>query len=85
MQRSGAPDVRIKYFDVPPLEGGADLRRAEPMWAMLDPPPSANWVDLFHELIDEADHFSEQLTRGSIKGAWCLRQMPRERPGPASS
>jgi len=55
MQRSGAPDVRVKYFDVPPLEGGADLRRAEPMWAILDPPPSANWTDLFHDLVAEAD------------------------------
>jgi len=55
MQRSGAPDIRVKYFDVPPFEGSADLRRAEPLWAILDPAPSANWTDLFHEMVEEAD------------------------------
>jgi hypothetical protein len=55
MQPSGTLDVRVKCFDVPPLEGGADLRRAEPMWAILDPPPSPNWTDLFHDLVAEAD------------------------------
>lgn len=43
MQRSGGPDIKVKYFDVPPLDPSADLRRSEPMRAVLDPEPGSNW------------------------------------------
>jgi hypothetical protein len=31
MRRSGGPDIKVKYFDVSPLDPGADLRPTEPM------------------------------------------------------
>lgn len=55
MQRSGGPDIKVKYFDVPPLDTTADLRRSEPMRAVLEPEPGANWADLFYELLQTAD------------------------------
>jgi len=55
MQRSGGPDIKVKYFDVPPLDPTADLRRTEPMRAVLEPVPGANWVDIFYELLHTAD------------------------------
>ena len=51
MQRSGGPDIKVRYFDVPPLDLSADLRRSEPMRAVLEPEPGSNWVDLFYEFI----------------------------------
>ncbi|SEN09654.1 hypothetical protein SAMN02800694_2758 [Luteibacter sp. UNCMF331Sha3.1] len=55
MQRQGGPDVRVKYFDVPPFDPSADLRDREPMRAILEPAPSSNWVDVFVELLETAD------------------------------
>nr|WP_063573074.1 hypothetical protein [Luteibacter rhizovicinus] len=55
MQRSGGPDIRVKYFDVPPLDPTADLRRTEPMRAVLEPEPGGNWTDVFYELLGTAD------------------------------
>ena len=55
MQRSGGPDIKVKYFDVPPLDPIADPRRSEPMRAVLEPVPGANWVDIFYELLHTAD------------------------------
>ena len=55
MQRSGGPDIKVKYFDVPPLDVTADLRRSEPMRAVLEPEPGANWTDLFYELLQTTD------------------------------
>jgi hypothetical protein len=55
MQRSGGPDIRVKFFDVPPLDPSADLRRTEPMRAVLEPQPGGNWTDVFYELLRTAD------------------------------
>jgi hypothetical protein len=55
MQRTGGPDIRVKFFDVPPLDPTADLRRTELMRAVLEPKPGANWTDLFYELLMTAD------------------------------
>lgn len=55
MQRSGGPDIKVKYFDVPPLDPTADLRRSEPMRAVLEPEPGGNWMDVFYELLRTAD------------------------------
>lgn len=54
MQRTGGPDIRVKFFDVPPLDPTADLRRTELMRAVLEPKPGANWTDLY-ELLMTAD------------------------------
>lgn len=55
MQRSGGSDIKVKYFDVPPLDPAADLRRSEPMRAVLEPAPGGNWKDVFYELLQTAD------------------------------
>lgn len=47
MQRTRGPDVKVKYFDVPPLDPTADLRRTELMRAVIEPEPGANLTNLF--------------------------------------